>query len=222
MIKAIYFMFRKPGWAVEDFQDYWRTTHAALVRKVPGIRRYVQCHTLLSGYRRPSPPPADGIEEISFDAVKGVKVFETTDAGRSAVADFDNFADTDRIHRILTEEIIIKEGPVHEGMVKSIEFVARKPHMPLADFHRYWEKIHGPIAAKIHVISRYVQSHTLMGEYEKADLPVYDGLAETWFDDTGAMRISAATPEYVATRADEDNFLASELPVIITKEIKIV
>lgn len=222
MIKAIYVMYRKPGWAVEDFQDYWRTTHADLVRQVPRIRRYFQSHTLLSGYGRPSPPPADGIEEISFDAVEDIEVLETTETGRSAVADFANFADTDRIRRFLVEEITIKEGPVHKGMVKNIEFVTRKPDMPLADFRRYWKEIHGPIAAGIDVINRYVQSHTLMSEYGKKEPPVYDGLAETWFDDTAAMRTSAATPEYAATRGDEANFLANELPFIITKEIKIV
>ena len=222
MIKAIYFMYKKPSWAVEDFQDYWRTTHADLVRQVPRVRRYFQSHTLLSGYRRPIPPPADGIEEISFDAVEDVKTFETTEPSRSTTADFRNFMDVDRIHRILAEEITIKEGAVHEDMVKSIEFVTRKPDMPLSDFHRYWEKTHGPIAAKIQVINRYVQSHTLMSEYGKEVPPAYDGIAETWFDGTAAMRASAASPEYAATRDDEANFLAGELPFIITKEIKIV
>jgi uncharacterized protein (TIGR02118 family) len=55
MIKVIYFMYRKPGWAVEKFQDYWCSTHADIVRKMPGIRGYTQCHTLLSGYKRKTP-----------------------------------------------------------------------------------------------------------------------------------------------------------------------
>ncbi len=94
--------------------------------------------------------------------------------------------------------------------------------MALADFHRYWEEVHGPLAAKIEIIKRYVQSHTLLSEYDKDKPPTYDGVAETWFDDTAAMRRSAATPEYVATRADEKNFLAGELPFIITHEVRII
>ncbi|MFH1240799.1 MAG: hypothetical protein V1689_00435 [Pseudomonadota bacterium] len=39
---------------------------------------------------------------------------------------------------------------------------------------------------------------------------------------TAAMRLSAATPEYAATRADERNFLTEPLPFIITQEIRIV
>lgn len=222
MIKAIYFMYRKPGWAVEEFQDYWRSTHGDIVRKIPGIRRYTQCHTLLSGYGRPTPPPADGIEELSFDSLESMEVLETSEEGRSAIADLEKFADTSRVCRIITEEIIIKEGPIHGDMVKNIEFVTRKAGMPLADFRHYWKEVHGPIASKIQVIKHYVQSHTLMSEYEKGLPPAYDGVAATWFDDTAAMRHSATTPEYAAHHADMFNFLAGELPFIITREIKMI
>ena len=46
----------------------------------------------------------------------------------------------------------------------------------------------------------------------------YDGLAITWFDDVAAMRAGAATEAYARTRADEANFLAGELPFVITTE----
>jgi uncharacterized protein (TIGR02118 family) len=222
MIKVVYFMYRKSGWAVEEFQDYWRSTHADIARKLPGIRSYTQCHTLLSGYRRQTPPPADGIEEIFFDSLESLAALETTEERKAAIADLENFTDTSRVFRIFTEEIIIKEGATHEGMVKNIEFVMRKPGMPLADFRHYWKEIHGPIASKIEVIKRYVQSHNLMLEYEKKHPPAYDGIAATWFEDTAAMRHSATTPEYAAHHADMVNFLAGELPFIITREIKMI
>jgi len=107
-------------------------------------------------------------------------------------------------------------------MVKNIEFVTRKPGMPLDEFRHYWKNIHGPIASKIEVIKHYVQSRTLMSEYEKEPPPVYDGIASTWFDDTAAMRHSATTPEYAAHHTDMFNFLAGELPFIITREIKMI
>jgi hypothetical protein len=46
----------------------------------------------------------------------------------------------------------------------------------------------------------------------------YDGLAITWFDNVAAMRAGAATEAYARTRADEANFLAGELPFVITTE----
>ena len=222
MIKVIYFFHRRPDRSVEGFQQYWRTTHADLVREIPGVQRYVQCHTLLSGYNRPTPPVLDGIEEISFDSSANFSSAKGTAAGKAAMADLANFVDTSRIKHIVTEEIEIKPGTIHEGMVKNIELVTRKQGIPIVEFHSYWRNFHGPLAAKIGVIKRYVQSHTLMDEYEKKVPPAYDGVAETWFSDTANMRLSASTPEYSATRADEKNFLTEPLPFIITREVRLM
>lgn len=222
MIKAIYFFHRRPDLTVEDFQEYWRTTHADLVRQVPEIQRYVQCHTLLSGYGRPSPPVLDGVEEISFESTADLSSAMERPGGKVAMADLANFVDTNRVRRIVAEEIEIKPGTIREAMVKNIELVTRKQGMPIVEFHSYWRDFHGPLAAKIDVIKRYVQSHTLMDEYDKGAPPAYDGVAETWFTDTAAMRLSATTPEYIATRADEKNFLTVHLPFIITREVRII
>jgi len=221
VIKAIYFFNRRPELTVEEFQEYWRTTHADRVRQLPGIQRYAQCHTLLSGYGRPSPPALDGVEELSFDSTADFASALQTSAGKAAISDLANFVDGNRVRRILTEEVEIKPGAVRPDMVKNIELATRKQGMPVPQFHAYWRDIHGPLAAKIAVIQRYVQSHTLMGEYGRETPPAYDGVAETWFADTAAMRRSASSPEYAATRGDEKNFLTEPLPFIITREIRI-
>ncbi len=61
-----------------------------------------------------------------------------------------------------------------------------------------------------------------MSEYEKEEPPAYDGIAETWFDDTAAMRQSALTPEYAAVRDDEENFITGEGTFVITREVKFI
>lgn len=222
MIKAIYFFKRMPDLTVENFQEYWRTTHANLLRQMPGIKKCVQCHTLLSGYGTPSGPVLDGVEEILFSSKIDFDSALETSAGKDALSDLGNFVEGGCVRRILTEEIEIKTGIVREGMVKNIELVTRKQGMPITEFHAYWRDSHGPLAAKIDVIRRYVQSHTLIEEYRKEPPPAYDGVAETWFVDTASMRLSAASPEYAATRADEKNFLTEPLPFIITREIRII
>jgi uncharacterized protein (TIGR02118 family) len=222
VVKAIYFFRRREGIPVEDFQKYWRSVHADLMRKVPGLKCYVQCHTLLSGYRRHEPPCLDGVEEISFDSTEQLAAMDETSAGRATMEDMLHFVSIERVQKIVAEEIEIKPGAVRKDMVKNIELVTRKRGMPPLEFHAYWRDVHGPIAAKIGVIKRYVQSHTLMEEYKKEVPPAYDGVAETWFDDTTAMRRSAATLEYVTTRSDEKNFLTEPLPFIITREVKII
>ncbi|MDG2112311.1 MAG: EthD domain-containing protein, partial [Actinomycetota bacterium] len=52
----------------------------------------------------------------------------------------------------------------------------------------------------------------------KAAPPPFDGVAVTWWEDLEAMRASARSDEYAATRADEPNFLDEEPDVILTTE----
>jgi hypothetical protein len=59
-----------------------------------------------------------------------------------------------------------------------------------------------------------------MVEYEKETLPAYDGIAETWFENTAAMRQAAKAPEYQAMREDEKNFVSGERRFVITQETR--
>jgi uncharacterized protein (TIGR02118 family) len=108
--------------------------------------------------------------------------------------------------------------------MKNIEFVPRKTGMDIEAFQAYWRNVHGPIAAQIEVIRRYVQSHTLLSGYRNSRVPAMDGCAITWFDSVAAMRQSAQSKAHDRTRKDEANFLDTdaEIPSIITTEHVIV
>jgi len=222
MVKMVTCIKRKPGLSVEAFQDYWRTKHVDVVVKMPGIRKYVQSHTLLSGYRK-GEPVYDGIAEVWFDDTGAMKFLATTPEFRAVQEDEPKFIDIATMASIITEEHVVKDGPIPPDGVKNVEFVTHKPGMPIDEFQRYWLEVHGPLATAIPVIRRYVQSHTGRGIYKSGRTPAYDGVALTWFDDTRAMRVSAASPEYARVRSDEPNFIApGPLPFIITKEHVIV
>src|SRR5947209_15255246 len=182
MVKAVSFFKRKPGMSVEAFQAYWRTAHPDVVVKLPGIRRYVQSHTLPSGYRK-GEPIYDGIAEVWFDDTRAMRALVGTAAYAAVQADEAKFVDV---------------------------------------FQQYWSQVHGPLAALIPVVRRYVQSHTRRSAYEAGRAPLYDGAALTWFDDTQAMRVSATTQEYAHVRADEANFITPDPPFIITREHVII
>ena len=207
--------------SVEAFQEYWRTRHPDVVVRLPGVCRYVQSHALLSGYRTRE-LPWDGIAEVWFADTAAMKALRGTPAYAAVEADEAHFIDRSRMGVIVTEEHVIKDGPAPAGGVKSVEFVTRKPGMAVDAFQDYWRRVHGPIGASIPVLRRYVQSHTRRSAYDAGRAPAYDGCAMTWFDDTRAMRVSATTPEYARTRADEPNFIAPDPPVIITREHVIV
>lgn len=222
MVKTVAFFKRKPGISVDAFADYWRTTHAEIVTKLPGIRKYVQSHTLASGYRK-GEPVYDGIAELWFDDTQVMRTLVQTPEYAAVRTDEGNFIDLSTMGSIITEEHVIKDGRVPPGGVKNIAFITHKPGMFIEAFQQYWRDVHGPLGASIPVVRRYVQSHTRRAIYESGRTPAYDGVALTWFDDTHAMRVSAATPEYARVRADEVNFLAPDNPsFIITKEHVIV
>jgi len=67
---------------LEDFRKYWLTEHAVLVLKVPELVKYVQSHTMDSGYRDHE-PIYDGIGAGIFGVVSVIVVADLArDTGR--------------------------------------------------------------------------------------------------------------------------------------------
>lgn len=221
MITLVEVIRRKPGLSVEQFQRHLLDTHAAKVCRLPGLRRYVQSHTLRSGYAK-RVPACDGVAEISFDSIEALRALGATSELATVLRDRDEFIDVGSRIEIITEDIVIKDGAIPADGVKNIELVKKQPGMPADAFHRYWIDVHGPLGGSIPQVLRYVQSHTCADEYRDERAPALDGVALTWFTDTSAMRDAARTEEYRRTRADEDNFLTVPLDFVITKEHVIV
>ncbi len=221
MIKVAAFFKRKAGSSVEDFQRYWRTTHGDIAKELPGLRRYVQCHTLPGIYKKQE-PVYDGVAEIWFDDTDALRDAAASAVFRAVKDDEAKFMDVDTYGDIVTEEHLIKDGPMPADGVKNIEFVTRRPDLSVEAFQRHWREVHGPLGGAIPPVLRYVQCHTRLAGYRGGRVPAFDGLAMTWFEGVHTMRASAETEEYDLTRADEPNFVAGELPFLITTEHGIV
>ena len=82
-------------------------------------------------------------------------------------------------------------------MVKIIYCITKKPGMSEDEFHRYWKQTHGPIAARIPGLRRYVQSHTHPSS-AKMWRSSFDGAAEVWFDDMASLEAALGSPEIAA------------------------
>ena len=67
-------------------------------------------------------------------------------------------------------------------MVKLVASFKRKAGFSVEDFQSHWGTIHGSLAAKLPGLRRYVQNHVIAGAYKNGREPVYDGVAEVWFD----------------------------------------
>ncbi|MGH8012840.1 MAG: EthD family reductase [Candidatus Binataceae bacterium] len=222
MVKVISAFKRNPVMTVEAFTEYWRTTHAGIVAKIPGIKSYYQAQTIESAYRD-GEPPYDGLAEISYEDTAAMHRAASTAEARAGLADDDNFLDMSTFVTLLTSEVMQKEGPREPSMLKLATFVFRKPGLSVEDFQKYWRERHAPIVLKLPEVCRYVQSHTRPSSYSNNRVPAFDGIAEVWFDSIEAMRQSAKRPEYAAVRSDEGNFLdVPRLNFIITRERRIV
>jgi uncharacterized protein (TIGR02118 family) len=124
MIKIVFCLRRRPDLTRDEFQTYWRDTHAPLVQShadALGIRRYVQVHsiddaisTAVAGPRQ-SPEPFDGVAELWFDSLDALMTAGSSEAGRVAAAalleDERHFIDLARSPLLLANEHVVIDGP---------------------------------------------------------------------------------------------------------------
>lgn len=222
MYKIVTLMKRRTGMPVEAFQSRW-LEHAQVAADAPGLRRYVQSHTLLQGYAK-GERLYDGIGEMWFDSREAwLAACEDAAYGERIARDEQAFLDPARKVVMPVQALVIKDGSIPPNGVKNIEFVNRRPGMPLQAFRDYWRQVHGPLASRIALMRRYEQNHLVLDEYEGGRVPCFDGLAITWFDSTEDMKKGTQTSVYAETRADEANFLPDgHLPFIVTREHTIV
>ena len=101
MIKAIYLIRRRPDLSTEDFHRYWREVHGAIAARIPGMRRYIQCHALDDGAEY------DGAAEAWFDDMDAVRRAVASPEYAAAREDEGRFIDLDRTTLIFTEEVAV-------------------------------------------------------------------------------------------------------------------
>ena len=221
MVKLVAFFKRRPGISPEDFQRHWRTTHAELVVKQAGMRRYVQNHVLLGSYRR-GEPAFDGVAEAWFDDTDAMRALAPSRAYAAVRADEASFIDAASMGVVLCDELVIAAGAVPAGAVKWIGFIKKRGDLSVDSFQEYWRTRHGEIAARIPGVLRYVQCHARKGIYAAGRTPAFDGIPMTWFADVDALRESGRGPAFEATRADEKNFMApGPFPSVVATEHEI-
>ncbi len=110
MVKLIYCISKKPELSVEEFQRYWRDTHAPIAARIPGLQRYVQCHTLPELYARDTPPAFDGAAELWFKDLAALGAAMGSPEVAAAMEDEKNFIDHTRVASFVTVEKPVVEG----------------------------------------------------------------------------------------------------------------
>jgi uncharacterized protein (TIGR02118 family) len=157
--------------ALAAFHAHWRSRHAELVLRLPGIRGYVQ------NFPFASDAPYDAIAESSFDDTAAMKALARTDAYADVLADEPNFIDGASMGAVITGEHALREGPA--AGAKAIRLVRRRAGMPVEDFFTSFLE-HGRAAARAPGLLRYVQCHTRGSAYESGRVPAYDAVEMIW------------------------------------------
>jgi len=177
MIKAVIFFRRRPGMALAAFHEHWRVRHAAIIVRLPGIRRYVQNYPL-------GDAPFDAIAESSFDDTQAMKTLARTPQYAEVLEDEPRFIDRPSMASLITEEHVLNDGTLTPAAVKHLRFIRRDAAVPVEDFFRsLLEQGKREAAGAL----RYVQCHVRRSAYESGRTPAYDAVTMAWLA-PGAQR----------------------------------
>lgn len=157
------------------FHAHWRTTHAELIRHLPGIRHYVQNYPPGGGQ-----PAFDAVAESSFDDTQAMKSLAKSAEYAAVLADEPNFIDRASLGSIITEEHVLKDGDPRDAARKHLCFVRRKNDTPIDAFFASLLE-HGRQAAQAPGIVRYTQCHTRRSAYDSGRTPAYDAVEMIWY-----------------------------------------
>ena len=229
MIKLVGMMHRKAGMTVEDYQAYWLDVHAQLIAKVPGLRRYVQSHSMAEAYGD-FPQAYDGMAEAWFDDVEAYRAAVASPEWQAAVADAANFIGPGGARLLAMEVPIIDAFPSareRASMVKYSGFLTRLPHLSVDQFQAHWRDIHGPLVVNdLKGMLRYVQSHALTETYATDLAPGFDGVPQAWFESLDSVPAGLGRPRTgpatSAATIDSEKVFVQPIPATLSREVVIV
>ena len=105
MLKMVFLVHRRADMYAPEFRRHWRETQGSLGAKIPGVRKYVQNHTIADPDGGTS--PYDGFAEMWFDNQEAFERAMGTPEAQAAIADLPNFLDAERMQSFIVDEIDI-------------------------------------------------------------------------------------------------------------------
>ncbi|CAG2158390.1 hypothetical protein LMG31506_06347 [Cupriavidus yeoncheonensis] len=225
MIHFLFLFKRRDDVDRQDLLRYWREVHAPVVAGMAGVRRYIQNSVMaVPG----SALSYDGVEDIWVDDEAVLHGLPHCAADcKAAPVGMGGLIDLKHSVSLRTTDHIVHAGLQigrEEALPKRMTFFKRKPGLGREDMLQYWRGTHGPLAASVPGLRRYVQSAMLPAAYESGE-PRFDGAAQIWIEDDTALRALVSSKRFrESVKPDEANFVATDtvLTLPIEEERRIV
>lgn len=100
-MKVLFVLFKRADLSHDQALAEWRgPQHIAIVRKVPGLKQWVQNH----GVEVPHERAADGIGELWFDSLDAMQQAMRSPQMAAAVEDAKRFLDMERTYALVVHE----------------------------------------------------------------------------------------------------------------------
>ena|SRR5215475_4213182 len=102
-VKLILLVKRAEGMPLGEFRQRSLGKHADLVQEIPGLRRYLQCHTR-DGYYMIGEAVLDAAYQLWFDDADALSAAMDTPEFQRATDDLTTFVEPRYVHRMVTRE----------------------------------------------------------------------------------------------------------------------
>lgn len=246
MFKQVCLLTRRPGMSMEEFVDYYENRHAPLLAPMmPQARRYVR------RFVQPEGGMAFGeLPQVPFDCLMELwwESRDEFEACMAALGEGDAFQkiyeDEEKIfasHSNPSFSVEEVESPLqgledppaldaprqcngHEGVLKLVFLLKRRPGMSVEEFRDYYETKHRKLAEQamsgaLRYVRRYVTPERNPITGEAIELP-FDVVMELWWPNRAAwdeLQAGIADSEIGhAIYADEEKLFASHLNPVFT------
>lgn len=179
---------RRAGRTTSAFLEHWRTGHAEVAGRLPGLQAYVQYHPLLDdGVHARGYPGFDACSELDFPSLEAMDAAFSSEVYRREVsADEAELVDKRRFSLVLAEREVLAGERGDGSGVRLLTFLRRHPAV---DAGELWAALVGERAERV---ADAVIGHELLRPvaHERGDRQrqPYDAVEELVFPSEQAAR----------------------------------
>jgi uncharacterized protein (TIGR02118 family) len=177
---------RARGLDDDAFRAHWASQHAEAAASLPGLRGYVQNHSVLRDGRPLLPYPGfDACSELDFDSVAAMdEAFASTEYRTTVAADEEELIDRTRLAFLLAERRTLASGPPDDAAVKLLTFLRLQAGRTHDELLRVLDGPYGEAAAGVAFL-RHEQLVELPGAHAGRAPAVCSAIDVVWFRDAG-------------------------------------